>query len=295
MTQYSKRAAGIMAILADRPVAYHPRLAKVIGVKETVFVCQLLYWDGRGARNDGYIWKIQTEIEEETGLSRYEQETVRKNLKKRKILKEKLRGVPAKLHYKLNFDALAQAIEEAYPPDQDVEIPESSLQKPSNLDCDNSANKSAENPQTITEITPEITPKNTPENKPAPEATPIPEKDDIPLPEIEEPWKGPAPPAVKVYRARVHFNARKTLWRRIHETVGDQLDDLEFWDSVIAEYDALGWNPKNVSGMLEWFERRELPKVATSRHQKGGSGNLAQIDAYRAARIQYAVIEGEVL
>ena len=52
-TAYSHRASGILAVLADRPVAYHPRLATVIGVKETVFVCQLLYWDGRGARKDG--------------------------------------------------------------------------------------------------------------------------------------------------------------------------------------------------------------------------------------------------
>ena len=109
--------------------------------------------------------------------------------------------------------------------------------------------------------------------KPMPQAAkgPIPEPS-IPLPDIEGPWKGPAPPAAKVYLERFNFNARKTLWRRIHETVGDQLDDLEFWDAVIAKYDALGWNPKNIDGMLEWYEKRELPAVT----RRGGNGKGEQ-------------------
>lgn len=175
-TKYSQRASGILAVLADRPVAYHPKLASVLGVKETVFVCQLLYWDGRGARDDGFVWKIQTEITEETGLSRYEQETVRKNLIKRGVLEEKLMGIPAKLYYRLDFEALASEIEQAYPPDKEAETPAPSLRKPRNQDRDVSANFPAGNPQTITEITAENTTentaKNTAKNNPPPERKP---------------------------------------------------------------------------------------------------------------------------
>lgn len=146
---YSNRASGILAILSDRPVAYHPKLARVVGVKQTIFLCQLLYWDGKGKQPDGWIWKTQAEMEEETGLSRTEQETARKHLRNAGILEEKRAGVPAKLHYRINFDILAEAIEEAYPAET------------SNQDCGNPANCDAETPQTITESTTETTTPNT--------------------------------------------------------------------------------------------------------------------------------------
>ena len=135
------------------------------------------------------------------------------------------------------------------------------------------------------------------ENKPMPKAKePIPEPD-IPLPDIEGPWKGPAPPAAKVYLERFNFNARKTLWRRIHETVGDQLDDLEFWDAVIAKYDALGWNPKNIDGMLEWYEKRELPKVSRGGGNGGGQAHaiaeIARVKREYAEQKMHDIVPGE--
>jgi len=126
MANYSQRAAGIFDILADRTISYHPKLATVLGVKECVFVCQFLYWDGKGKLRGDWIYKTQEEITEETGLSRYEQETVRKRLKRRGILEEDLRGIPARLHYRLDFGKLSEAIEKAYP-DQDAATPPPSL------------------------------------------------------------------------------------------------------------------------------------------------------------------------
>lgn len=239
-TTYSQRAAGILAILADRPVAYHPKLATAIGVKETVFVCQLLYWDGRGSRGDGYIWKVQAEITEETGLSRYEQQTVRKNLKKRGILEEQLRGVPAKLHYRLNFDALAEAIDEAYPPNKDVEIPQPSSRKPSNPDRDVSTNKIAEISQTITEITSENTPQITPEKG-------ISEK---PKPDILD--------AMVLYGSK----EESASW-----TVPAAAGGADDWVAAVEAFAELtGISP----GLLTKSERREwsrvLERIGTARH-----------------------------
>jgi hypothetical protein len=57
------------------PVAYYPRLAIALGgVKEAVFVCQLLYWEGKQSDSKRWIHKSLEEIRSETGLSRYEQE-----------------------------------------------------------------------------------------------------------------------------------------------------------------------------------------------------------------------------
>lgn len=171
MATYSKRSEGIMAILADRPIAYHPKLATVIGVKETVFVCQLLYWDGKGRDPEGWIYKPQTEITEETGLSRYEQETVRKRLGTRHILEEKLAGIPAKLHYRINYDALGEAIDAAYPT-KDAETPPPKMRHSPGQVWGNPPNKNAAmtggepggSPQAITESTTDYDQENTQEN-----------------------------------------------------------------------------------------------------------------------------------
>jgi len=151
--------------LGDRPVAYHPKLAPVLGgVKETIFVCQFLYWNDKGKLPGGWIWKKQAEITEETGLSRYEQETVRRNLKKRGILEEDLRGIPATLHYRLDLDKLTEAIYAAYlPADKIAETPQTEPRESRKQAGDNPANKTAETPQSIPESTAETTPESTAE------------------------------------------------------------------------------------------------------------------------------------
>lgn len=72
-----------------RPVAYYPNLAKLIGVKETVFVCQLCYWDGKQKDKDGWIFKSQDDIYNETGLSFKEQRRIRAELVQSGLLEER--------------------------------------------------------------------------------------------------------------------------------------------------------------------------------------------------------------
>lgn len=151
MAKFSEASQLIFSILGDRPVAYHPKLAKAVGgVKQAVFICQFLYWHGKGADGDGWIYKSQAEIEEETGLSRYEQETVRKTLGKLEVLNEKLAGLPATLHYRLDFENLYNKIAETYLP---------SMRKYPILDADETPNQTGTIPQTL--IGAEITHKTT--------------------------------------------------------------------------------------------------------------------------------------
>jgi hypothetical protein len=154
------------ALLGDRPVAYHPMIARVLGdVKQALFVCQLLYWHDKGKLPEGWIWKKQDDWTEETGLSRYEQETARKHLKAKGVLEEDLRGIPATLHYKLNLDRLYELVE-AYQHEEEAanlpaETPPTSMQEPPNQDWGNPTNLYAETPHTI----PENTTKNTKEDR----------------------------------------------------------------------------------------------------------------------------------
>jgi hypothetical protein len=87
-----------------RPLAYYPALALCLGnVNATILLCQLFYWDGKQAdEEEGWIYKTQAEITEETGLSRRESDTARKFLRKKKIISDRLRGVPPKIHIRIH-------------------------------------------------------------------------------------------------------------------------------------------------------------------------------------------------
>jgi len=97
--------------VVGKPIAYYPEIAKALGnVKSAIFVCQFLYWEGKQADKDGWIYKTQEEIYNETGLSRKEQESARKQLRELGILEEKLIGVPPVKHYKFDWGALDKLI-----------------------------------------------------------------------------------------------------------------------------------------------------------------------------------------
>jgi hypothetical protein len=97
----------------DRPIAYHPILAKVFGsVTAALFLSQIGYWSDKGAHHSGWIWKTEEEMTEETGLSRSEQQTARALLTWTGVLEEKRKGVPARMWFKIDWDMLDIALTE---------------------------------------------------------------------------------------------------------------------------------------------------------------------------------------
>ena len=93
-------------LLSDRPIAFHPSLARLFGgINEALFFQQIAYWSGKGDDPE-WIYKTREEIESETCLSRYQQEQARKTLVKLGVLEETKRGLPAKLYYRINWDKL---------------------------------------------------------------------------------------------------------------------------------------------------------------------------------------------
>ena len=100
------RKEAVMAVLGS-PVAYYAAFAQALGgVEAGVFASQFFYWHGKGHDPDGWVYKTQAEIEEETGLTRRNQETARKRLRECGVLEERYTGMPAKLYYRLNIDVL---------------------------------------------------------------------------------------------------------------------------------------------------------------------------------------------
>lgn len=97
----------LMEMLGAKPIAFNPQLARLCGsVKSGLFLSQLLYWTNRST-NDGWVYKTITEFEEETALTREEQDGAIKRLKTLGFLEVEVRGVPAKRHFKVDCVKIA--------------------------------------------------------------------------------------------------------------------------------------------------------------------------------------------
>ena len=75
--------------------------------------------------------------------------------------------------------------------------------------------------------------------------------------------KPPTPAPIETYRKVARKYPNKALWDNIAQTV----TDCDLWERVITGYIALGWNPSNIAGMLEFYGRGEVP------HSNGKNGN----------------------
>jgi hypothetical protein len=93
----------------DRPIAFRRALVDLTGsVQSALMLSQAIYWQERATQKDGWWYKTIEEWQEETGLNRRAQETARK--KNRKYLLSNLRGIPARLYWKVNREALYNAL-----------------------------------------------------------------------------------------------------------------------------------------------------------------------------------------
>ncbi len=88
----------------DRPIAFIPNLARELGgIEEALYYQQLHYWGDKGDREDGFIYKTVEQLEEETTLTRRQQDRVRAKLVKMGWLEVKNTHAPngaPTLHYK---------------------------------------------------------------------------------------------------------------------------------------------------------------------------------------------------
>lgn len=95
----------------DRPIAYHRIFVTLTGsVTAAVLLSQAVYWSRRTGDNGGWWWKTASDWTEETGLSRREQETARSILRELGFWQEEKRGIPARLWYHLDGEALTVAL-----------------------------------------------------------------------------------------------------------------------------------------------------------------------------------------
>lgn len=98
-------------LLSARPIAFHPELAIVLGgIHEALMFQQLAYWSDKGSDTDGWIYKTTEQFRQETTINRYQQDKARANLVSKKVIEAKRRGLPAKMHYKINWNQLYELL-----------------------------------------------------------------------------------------------------------------------------------------------------------------------------------------
>lgn len=100
-----------ISALLDRPIAFQRVFVRLgVGITGALMLSQAVYWSRRTDDGDGWFYKTAEEWEEETGLTRREQETARAALRTAGILYEVKKGVPCKLFYRIDYEALQDQI-----------------------------------------------------------------------------------------------------------------------------------------------------------------------------------------
>lgn len=94
--------------LTRQPFYFNLSFARLWGIQAAVFLSYILNWSGPQA--DGWVFRTQDEIEADTTLSPYHQRVAREKLVAAGVLEEALRGVPARLYYRINVQALLDAL-----------------------------------------------------------------------------------------------------------------------------------------------------------------------------------------
>ncbi|EOX8475822.1 hypothetical protein AIT72_003985 [Salmonella enterica subsp. arizonae] len=121
--------------LVDRPIAFQRSFVRLgVGITGALLLSQIVYWQNR--MEGQWFYKTQADLEEETGLTRYEQEGARKKLVSCGVLEEAKRGIPAKLYFRVNQERLEELLI--------GENQHAGVGEINKLGCGNSANRDAE-------------------------------------------------------------------------------------------------------------------------------------------------------
>lgn len=93
----------------DRPIAFQRHFVSITGtINAALMLSQAVYWSQRTTLPNGWFYKTQPEWEDETGLTRREQDGARKILLACGLIAEEKRGVPAKIHYQVQVEKLEE-------------------------------------------------------------------------------------------------------------------------------------------------------------------------------------------
>ncbi|NDC26104.1 MAG: hypothetical protein EBZ49_18500, partial [Proteobacteria bacterium] len=227
--------------ILDRPIAFHRCLAELGGsVNAGLMLSQALYWAKRTKAADGWFWKTAEEWQEETYLTRTEQATARKQLKRLSCWQEELRGVPAKLYYRVDLDELDRLLFE----NKNAENVQASLQESEKPVCRIPENKNTGiiKPFLLAETTTEITSETTAERV-VESATAI----------VASPHTPQTEDAVSI---ALTIFPTLSIWQQ--EIIGNgDINHLALWRKACEDWRENRYSLRNITGLIDSYYRRE--------------------------------------
>lgn len=101
----------LIQLLGGRSISFNTGYLKLgMSVNAALFLGQAVYWSDKTKDGQGWFYKRQADWLYEIGLTRSEQEGARRQLVKLGVLEECLKGLPATMHFRVNFERLGQLI-----------------------------------------------------------------------------------------------------------------------------------------------------------------------------------------
>jgi hypothetical protein len=101
----------IKDMLPNRVVGYSPDLARMVGGATIgLFLNQLLFLSDKGANPEGWVYKSEAEMGQETGLTKREQQTARRKLLSLGVIAIMRGGWKNTYHFKVLWEKLYQVI-----------------------------------------------------------------------------------------------------------------------------------------------------------------------------------------
>jgi hypothetical protein len=98
-------------MLPNRVVGYSPDLARIVGGATTgLFLSQLLFLSDKGHNPEGWVYKSEAEMGQETGLTKREQQTARRKLLSLGVIAIMRGGWKNTYHFKVIWEKLYQVI-----------------------------------------------------------------------------------------------------------------------------------------------------------------------------------------
>jgi hypothetical protein len=98
-------------MLPNRVVGYSPDLARAVGGATIgLFLSQLLFLSDKGANPEGWVYKSEAEMGQETGLTKREQQTARRKLLALGVITIMRGGFRNTYHFKVIWEKLYQVI-----------------------------------------------------------------------------------------------------------------------------------------------------------------------------------------
>jgi hypothetical protein len=101
----------VKEMLPNRIVGYSPDLARIVGGATVgLFLSQLLFLSDKGANPEGWVYKSEADMVKETGLTKREQQTVRRKLLALGVIAIMRGGWKNTYHFKVIWEKLYQVI-----------------------------------------------------------------------------------------------------------------------------------------------------------------------------------------